>query len=75
MGEDWEKYFSVDSVSGQPVNELRFQGKVNNSIVALLDSTKGSRRLFALRKDFIPADKILAEDDIIVSDRGNQYIC
>ena len=34
-GEDWEKYFSVDSVNGQPANELRFQGgKVNNSIVA-----------------------------------------
>jgi hypothetical protein len=28
---------------------------------------KGSWRLFALRKDFIPAEKILAEDDITVS--------
>ena len=26
-GADWEKDFSVDSVNGQPANELRYQGK------------------------------------------------
>ena len=25
--DDWEKYFSVDSVNGQPANELRFKGE------------------------------------------------
>ena len=67
-GEDWEKYFSVDSVNGQPANELRFQGeKLITRLLRVGFDQKGSWRLFALRKDFIPADKILAEDDITVS--------
>ena len=66
-GEDWEKYFSVDSVNGQPANELRFQGEKLITRLSLLDSTKKAHGGFCLRKDFIPADKILAEDDITVS--------
>jgi hypothetical protein len=67
-GEDWEKYFSVDSVNGQPANELRFKGeKLITRLLRVGFDQNGSWRLFALRKDFIPAEKILAEDDITVS--------
>ena len=67
-GDDWEKYFSVDSVNGQPANELRFKGeKLITRLLRVGFDENGSWRLFALRKDFIPAQKILAEDDITVS--------
>jgi len=67
-GEEWEKHFSVDSVNGQPANELRFKGeKLITRLLRVGFDQNGSWRLFALRKDFIPAEKILAEDDITVS--------
>mgnify|MGYP001179872853 CR=1 FL=1 len=67
-GEDWEKSFSVDSVNGQPANELRYEGsKLITRHLRIGFDEKGSWRLFALRKDFIPAVKILAEDDITAS--------
>ena len=67
-GDDWEKSFSVDSVNGQPANELRFEGsKLITRHLRIGFDENGSWRLFALRKDFIPAFKILAEDDITAS--------
>ena len=67
-GNEWEKYFSVDSVNGQPANELRFKGeKLITRLLRVGFDQNGSWRLFALRKDFVPAEKILAEDDITVS--------
>ena len=67
-GDDWEKSFSVDSVNGQPANELRYEGsKLITRHLRIGFDEKGSWRLFALRKDFIPAVKILAEDDITAS--------
>ncbi len=66
--DDWEKYFSVDSVNGQPANELRFKGeKLITRLLRVGFDQNGSWRLFALRKDFAPAGKLLAEDDITVS--------
>ena len=67
-GEEWDKLFSVDSVNGLPANELRFDGeKLITRLLRVGFDEKGSWRLFALRKDFIPAAKILAEDDITAS--------
>jgi hypothetical protein len=67
-GNDWEKGFSVDSVNGQPANELRYEGsKLITRHLRIGFDENGSWRLFALRKDFIPASKILAEDDITAS--------
>ena len=66
--DNWEQYFSVDSVNGQPANELRFKGeKLITRLLRVGFDQNGSWRLFALRKDFIPAQKLLAEDDITVS--------
>ena len=66
--DDWEKEFSVDSINGQPANELRYKGKklITRHLRIGFDQ-KNSWRLFALRKDFVPAFKILAEDDITTS--------
>ena len=67
-GENWEEAFSVDSVNGQPANELRYLGtKLITRHLRIGFDQKGSWRLFALRKDFVPANKILAEDDITAS--------
>ncbi len=67
-GEDWQDAFSVDSVNGQPANELRYLGtKLITRHLRIGFDQKGSWRLFALRKDFVPANKILAEDDITAS--------
>ena len=67
-GDDWEKGFSVDSVNGQPANELRYEGsKLITRHLRIGFDESGSWRLFALRKDFIPASKLLAEDDITAS--------
>jgi len=67
-GDDWQKFFSVDSVNGQPANELRFNGdKLITRLLRVGFDQNGSWRLFALRKDFIPAEKVLAEDDITAS--------
>lgn len=67
-GDDWEEAFSVDSINGQPANELRYLGtKLITRHLRIGFDQKGSWRLFALRKDFVPANKILAEDDITAS--------
>ena len=67
-GEDWQKGFSVDSVNGQPANELRYEGsKLITRHLRIGFDENGSWRLFALRKDFVPASKLLAEDDITAS--------
>ena len=67
-GDNWEEAFSVDSVNGQPANELRYLGtKLITRHLRIGFDQKGSWRLFALRKDFVPANKILAEDDITAS--------
>ena len=67
-GENWEEAFSVDSINGQPANELRYKGtKLITRHLRIGFDQNGSWRLFALRKDFAPAFKILAEDDITAS--------
>ena len=66
--ENWEEAFSVDSINGQPANELRYKGvKLITRHLRIGFDQSGSWRLFALRKDFVPAFKILAEDDITAS--------
>lgn len=66
--DNWETEFSVDSINGQPANELRYKGnKLITRHLRIGFDQRNSWRLFALRKDFVPAFKILAEDDITVS--------
>lgn len=68
MGRDWRSHFSVDVVNGQPANELRFgRKKLQTQFLRVGYEADGAWRTFGLRKDFQPAAKLQAEDDITVS--------
>ncbi len=67
-GEGWREHFSVDLVNGKPANELKCDGRAlvsNNLRVGYAED--GSWRVFGLRKDFHPAEKLQIEDDITAS--------
>ncbi len=67
-GDDWRSRFSVDTINGKPGNELRYRKtKVNTRYVRVGYGQDGSWRIFGVRKDFIPAQKISTEDDITAS--------
>jgi hypothetical protein len=68
MGENWRAQFSVDVVNGRPGNELRFRGEKLLAHYARVGFTSdGNWRIFTLRSDFVPAEKIQKEDDISAS--------
>ncbi len=68
MGNNWRESFSVDVVNGRPGNELRFKGEKLVAHYARVGFTEdGNWRIFSLRNDFVPADKLQEEDDITVS--------
>ncbi len=65
---DWRSHFSVDVVNGQPANELRFgRKKLQTQFLRVGYEADGAWRTFGLRKDFQPAGKLQAEDDITAS--------
>mgnify|MGYP000892811522 CR=1 FL=1 len=67
-GDDWRSRFSVDVINGIPGNELRYRkNKISTRYVRVGYSGDGSWRIFGVRKDFIPAEKISTEDDISAS--------
>ncbi len=67
-GGDWRSRFSVDTINGTPGNELRYRlTKINTRYVRVGYGSDGSWRIFGVRKDFIPAQKISTEDDITAS--------
>jgi hypothetical protein len=67
-GEDWLQRFSVDWINGQGGHELKYRDqKILSSFLRLGFTDRGNWRTFGLRKDFFPARKIQAEDDISVS--------
>jgi hypothetical protein len=67
-GRDWRGHFTVDSVNGYLGHELKYddQKLVANYLRVGYDED-GAWRIFKLRPDFYPADKIQVEDDISVS--------
>lgn len=67
-GDDWRSRFSVDVINGTPGNELRYRkNKINTRYVRVGYREDGSWRIFGVRKDYIPAEKISTEDDITAS--------
>ncbi len=67
-GGDWGKYFSVDHINGLPGNELKFRDrKLLGNYLRMGYDPDGSWRIFKLRPDFNPADKVQFEDDITAS--------
>jgi hypothetical protein len=67
-GAQWREHFSVDIINGTAGNELKCDGRklVSNFLRVGYDAD-GSWRVFGLRKDFHPAAKLQAEDDITAS--------
>ncbi len=67
-GENWREHFTVDRINGYPGHELKFDNQplVVNYLRVGFDP-EGSWRMFKLRPDFNPADKVQMEDDITVS--------
>ncbi len=67
-GDDWRSRFSVDTINGKPGNELRYRKtKINTRYVRVGYGQDGSWRIFGVRKDFVPSQKISTEDDITAS--------
>ncbi len=67
-GDDWRKHFSVDTINGLPGNEVKYhRQKVLTHYLRVGFTPDGGWRTFSLRKDFFPAVKIQAEDDITAS--------
>lgn len=67
-GGDWRKHFSVDTINGRPGNEIKYhRQKVLTHYLRVGFTADGGWRTFSLRKDFFPAIKIQAEDDITAS--------
>jgi phosphoenolpyruvate carboxykinase (diphosphate) len=67
-GPNWREHFSVDIINGTPGNELKCDNrKLVTTCLRVGFESDGSWRTFGLRKDFYPAEKIQAEDDITAS--------
>ena len=67
-GADWRRHFTVDTINGRPGNELKFKReKAMTHFLRVGFTPDGGWRTFSLRKDFHPAKKIQAEDDITAS--------
>jgi hypothetical protein len=67
-GSEWRRQFTVDTINGRPGNELKFhREKALTHFLRVGFTPDGGWRTFSLRKDFHPAIKIQAEDDITAS--------
>ncbi|HEY7392173.1 MAG TPA: hypothetical protein VH640_26885 [Bryobacteraceae bacterium] len=67
-GDRWREHFTVDRINGYLGHELKFdnQNLVSNYLRVGYDR-EGAWRIFKLRPDFAPADKVQMEDDITAS--------
>ncbi len=67
-GENWRGHFTVDRVNGVLGHELKFENQplVSNYLRVGFDPD-GSWRVYKLRPDFHPSDKVAVEDDITAS--------
>lgn len=65
---DWKSEFGVDTVNGTPGHELKFHNRhLATDYLRVGFEPDGSWRVFSLRQDFFPAEKLQTEDDISVS--------
>lgn len=65
---NWKSLFSVDKINGVPGNELKFDNsKVLSNYMRVGHDVDNSWRIFLLRQDFNPANKVQFEDDITAS--------
>ena len=67
-GDGWREHFTVDRINGFLGHELKYDNQklVGNYLRVGFDP-RGSWRIYKLRPDFHPAEKIQVEDDITAS--------
>jgi hypothetical protein len=67
-GDNWRQHFTVDRINGFLGHELKYENQklVGNYLRVGFDP-QGSYRIYKLRPDFHPADKLQVEDDITAS--------
>jgi phosphoenolpyruvate carboxykinase (diphosphate) len=67
-GDNWREHFTVDRINGFLGHELKFENQrlVSNYLRVGYDR-EGAWRIYKLRPDFAPADKVQMEDDITAS--------
>jgi hypothetical protein len=67
-GKNWREHFTVDQVDGVPGHELKLDNqKLIGNYLRVGFGRDGSWRIFKLRPDFNPAEKVQLEDDITAS--------
>ncbi len=67
-GDRWREHFTVDRINGFLGHELKFDNqKLASNYLRVGFDRDGSWRIYKLRPDFYPADKLQVEDDISAS--------
>ncbi|HEV8549087.1 MAG TPA: hypothetical protein VGQ57_08665, partial [Polyangiaceae bacterium] len=68
-GNDFKRHFTVDTVNGFAGHELKLDGQrlMSGHLRMGFEPETGLWRMFRLRPDFHPADKVQMEDDITAS--------
>jgi phosphoenolpyruvate carboxykinase (diphosphate) len=67
-GDNWREHFTVDSINGYLAHELKFENEpLIGHYLRVGYDVDGSWRMFKLRPDYDPADKVQTEDDITAS--------
>ena len=67
-GKNWREHFSVDMINGHLGHELKYGNrKLVANYLRVGREKDGSWRIFRVRQDFTPAQKVQAEDDITAS--------
>ncbi|MEO8660272.1 MAG: hypothetical protein ABI693_17520 [Bryobacteraceae bacterium] len=67
-GDNWREHFTVDRINGYLGHELRYDSqKLVGNYLRVGYDPGGAWRIYKLRPDFKPAEKVQVEDDITVS--------
>jgi len=67
-GESWREHFTVDRINGFLGHELKFDNqKLVCNYLRVGYDPEGAWRIYKLRPDFCPAEKVQMEDDITAS--------
>jgi hypothetical protein len=67
-GNEWRRHFTVDVINGAPGNELKLDNRaLVASYLRVGFAQNGSWRVFKIRQDYVPAEKLQMEDDITAS--------
>jgi phosphoenolpyruvate carboxykinase (diphosphate) len=67
-GDNWREHFTVDRIDGNLGNELKLNSEpLVSNYLRVGHDRDGAWRIYRLRPDFCPAEKVQVEDDITAS--------